>query len=101
MVPMHYTKPTLIKAKALPKNDRQSLGIVPMHYAKPSSIKAQALPKNAVNPKVRRNQKNSCTREQIALTNLKRSGFVFLIIIRIIEGWNTKRSAAVFLMCVG
>ena len=49
----------------------------------------------------RRNQKNSCTREQIALTNLKRSGFVFLRIVQIIEGWNTKRSAAVFLMRVG
>jgi hypothetical protein len=39
---------------------------------------AQALPKNAVNPKGRRNQKNSCRKEQIALPNLKRSGFVFI-----------------------
>ena len=72
-----------------------------MHYAKPSSIKAQALPKNAVNPRGRRNQKNSYTIEQIAPTNLKRSGFVFLTIVQIIEGWNTKRRAAVFLMRVG
>ena len=72
-----------------------------MHYAKPTLIKAQALPKNAVNPRGRRNQKNSCTIEQIALTNLKRSGFVFLRIIQIKEEWNTKRSAAVFLMRVG
>ena len=49
MIPMHYAKPTLIKAQALPKNDRQSLGIVPMHYATPTLIKAKALPKNAVN----------------------------------------------------
>ena len=75
--------------------------MIPMHYAKPTLIKAQALPKNAVNPRGWRNQKNSCTIEQIALTNLKRSGFVSLIIIQIIEGWNTKRSAAVFLMRMG
>uniref|UniRef100_UPI00197EC193 hypothetical protein n=1 Tax=Pseudomonas viridiflava TaxID=33069 RepID=UPI00197EC193 len=65
--------------------------MIPMHYAKPTLIKTQALPKNAVNPKGRRNQKNSCKREQIALTNLKRSGFVFLIIVQIKKEWNTKR----------
>ena len=75
--------------------------MIPIHYAKPTLIKAQALPKNAVNPRGRRNQKNSCIREQIAPTDLKRSGFVFLTIVQIIEGWNTKRSAAVFLMRVG
>ncbi|ARS40146.1 hypothetical protein CA265_10975 [Sphingobacteriaceae bacterium GW460-11-11-14-LB5] len=39
--------------------------------------KVQALPKNFVNPKWQKNQKNSCRIEQIALPNLKRSGFVF------------------------
>ncbi|MDQ0637911.1 hypothetical protein QF042_001476 [Pedobacter sp. W3I1] len=38
----------------------------------------QVLPKNAVNPKGQGNQKNSCRKEQIALPNLKRSGFVFI-----------------------
>jgi len=75
--------------------------MIPMHYAKPTLIKAQALPKNAVNSRGRRNQKNSCTVEQIAPTNLKRSGFVFLRIVQIIKESNTKRSAAVFLMRVG
>jgi len=51
--------------------------------------------KNAVNPRGLRNQKNSCTIEQIALKNLKRSGFVFLI-NQVIEEWNTKRSAGFF-----
>ena len=72
-----------------------------MNYAKPTSIKAQALPKNAVNPKGRRNQKNSCTIERTALTNLKRSGFVFIMPVQIKEKSNTKRSAAFFLMRVG
>ncbi|ARS39010.1 hypothetical protein CA265_04685 [Sphingobacteriaceae bacterium GW460-11-11-14-LB5] len=35
------------------------------------------MPKNVVNPKWQKNQKNSCRIEQIALPNLKRSGFVF------------------------
>jgi hypothetical protein len=38
----------------------------------------QVLPKNAVNPKSRRNQKNRCSSGKLALTNLKRSGFVFI-----------------------
>ena len=75
--------------------------MIPMHYAKPTFIKAQPLPKNAVNPRGRRNQKNSCIREQIAPTDLKRSGFVFLRIVQIIKESNTKRSAAVSLMRVG
>ncbi|ARS42623.1 hypothetical protein CA265_24350 [Sphingobacteriaceae bacterium GW460-11-11-14-LB5] len=35
------------------------------------------MPKNFVNPKWQKNQKNSYRIEQIALPNLKRSGFVF------------------------
>ena len=42
--------------------------------------KPQSLPKDAVNPKLRENQKNRCPMVQIALPNLKRSGFVFISI---------------------
>jgi hypothetical protein len=40
--------------------------------------KARILTKYAVNPKSRKNQKNRCTTVKMALTNLKRSGFVFI-----------------------
>jgi len=40
--------------------------------------KTRILTKDAVNPKSQGNQKNSCTTVKIALTNLKRSGFVFI-----------------------
>jgi hypothetical protein len=64
--------------------------------------KAQILPKNAVNPKWRENQKNSCRIVQIALPNLKRSGFVFIRTeFKVLYKLNTKRSAAVFLMSMG
>jgi hypothetical protein len=36
------------------------------------------LPKDVVNPKSQGNQKNSCSSGKLALTNLKRSGFVFI-----------------------
>ncbi|ARS39158.1 hypothetical protein CA265_05515 [Sphingobacteriaceae bacterium GW460-11-11-14-LB5] len=47
-----------------------------MHFASYLN-KPQVLPKHAVNPKWQKNQKNSCRIEQIAPSNLKRSGFVF------------------------
>jgi hypothetical protein len=50
------------------------LGVLLTHVNKP-----QTLPKDAVNPKWLKNQKNRCTIMQIALPNLKRSGFVFFI----------------------
>ena len=64
--------------------------------------KVWILTKDAVNPKGRENQKNSCISGKLALTNLKRSGFVFInddlnFLKKIL---NTKRSAAVFLMRV-
>ncbi|RLJ69522.1 hypothetical protein BCL90_5117 [Pedobacter alluvionis] len=40
--------------------------------------KLQVLPKNAVNPKGQGNQKNRISSLQLARTNLKRSGFVFI-----------------------
>ena len=40
--------------------------------------KAWILTKDAVNPKSLGNQKNKCTTVKTALTNLKRSGFVFI-----------------------
>lgn len=40
----------------------------------------QAIPKNAVNPKSQGNQNRRCPRK-LALTNLKRSGFVFITMI--------------------
>jgi len=40
--------------------------------------KARILTKYVVNPKSRGNQKNRCTIVKMALTNLKRSGFVFI-----------------------
>ncbi|SDH39183.1 hypothetical protein SAMN05421827_12335 [Pedobacter terrae] len=64
--------------------------------------KARILTKDAVNPKSQGNQKNSCSSGKLALTNLKRSGFVFindnLNFKRIL---NTKQSDAVFLMRKG
>jgi hypothetical protein len=39
---------------------------------------SQPLAKNVVNPKSRGNQKNRCSPDKLALTNLKRSGFVFI-----------------------
>jgi len=61
--------------------------------------KAWVLPKHAVNPKSQGNQKNSCCSGKMALTNLKRSGFVFVNTEFLLEKiLNTKRSAAVFLM---
>jgi len=38
----------------------------------------QVLPKGAVNPKSQRNQNDRCISGKLALTNLKRSGFVFI-----------------------
>ena len=38
----------------------------------------QGIPKNAVNPKSQGNQKNRCSSRKLALTNLKRCGFVFI-----------------------
>ena len=38
--------------------------------------KPQSLPKDAVNPKWQNDQKNSCRIGQMAIPNLKRSGFV-------------------------
>ena len=40
--------------------------------------KARILTKDAVNPKSRGNQKNRRTTVKMAVTNLKRSGFVFI-----------------------
>jgi hypothetical protein len=40
--------------------------------------KARILTKDAVNPKSRGNQKNRCITVKLAVTNLKRSGFVFI-----------------------
>jgi hypothetical protein len=48
------------------------------HHASWLLIKHSLYRKTPVNPKGRRNQKNSCREEQIARTNLKRSGFVFI-----------------------
>ena len=63
--------------------------------------KARILTKYAVDPKSRKNQKNRCTTVKMALTNLKRSGFVFEFANAFIYCKRTKRSAAVFLMCIG
>ncbi|QXU40332.1 hypothetical protein [Pedobacter sp. D749] len=47
------------------------------------------------------NQKNRSSSLQFAQTNLKRSGFVFVITeLKLKIALNTKQSAAVFLMCV-
>jgi hypothetical protein len=40
--------------------------------------KARILTKYAVNPRSRGNQKNRCKTVKMALTSLKRSGFVFI-----------------------
>jgi len=52
---------------------KNSLGIMLTNFNK-----ARILTKDAVNPKSRGNQKNRCTTVKMALTNLKRSGFVFI-----------------------
>jgi len=46
------------------------------------------------------NQKNRSRKEQIALPNLKRSGFVLIFAKPLIYHLQAKRSAAVFLMSV-
>ncbi len=43
--------------------------------------KAWILAKDAVNPKSQGDQKNSSSSDKLALTNLKRSGFVFITMI--------------------
>jgi hypothetical protein len=43
--------------------------------------RAQILTKDAVNPRSQENQKNSCSSGKLVLTNLKRSGFVFITMI--------------------
>jgi len=50
-----------------------SLGILLTNFNK-----ARILTKDDVNPKSQGNQKNRCTKVKTALTNLKRSGFVFV-----------------------
>ena len=79
--------------------------------------KARIITKDAVNPKSRGNQKNRCRTVKMAVTNLKRGGFVFItddLILKNIEHkprraqsdqrkhkqYLIKRSAAVFLMRV-
>jgi len=63
--------------------------------------KLQVVPKNAVNPKGQENQKNRSSSLQLARTNLKRSGFVFVITeFKLKKALNTKQSASVFLMCM-
>jgi len=47
------------------------------------------------------NQKNRSTKEKLALSNLKRSGFVFIFAEPLAYLFRTKRSAAVFLMSGG
>jgi hypothetical protein len=80
--------------------------------------KARILTKYAINPNSRKNQKNRCITVKMALTNLKRSGFVFItddLIYKNIEHKPRsaqsdqrkhkqkliKRCAVVFLMSVG
>ncbi|ARS39392.1 hypothetical protein CA265_06885 [Sphingobacteriaceae bacterium GW460-11-11-14-LB5] len=78
---------------------KNSLGIMLTNFNK-----ARVLTKYAVNPKSRKNQKNRCCLGQLVLTSLKRSGFVFTnddLTFFKKKILNTKRSAAVFLMCMG
>jgi hypothetical protein len=67
------------------------LGVLPAYVNKP-----QALPKSAVNPKGRRNQKNGCTILQMALPNLKRSGFVFISTNLIAKEHRTQNEVPLF-----
>jgi hypothetical protein len=67
------------------------LGVLLTHVNKP-----QTLPKDAVNPKGQENQKNSCKIVQIALPNLKRSGFVLISIYSIFHEYSTQNEVPLF-----
>jgi len=76
---------------------KNSLGILLSNFNQ-----AWILTKYAVNPKSQGNQKNSCISGKLALTNLKRSGFVFIDDdLNFKKILNTKRSATIFLMRIG
>jgi hypothetical protein len=69
----------LFKISACAYRVDTSFGLVFLYVLLACFNKLQVLPKNAVNRKGQENQKNRSCSLQLALTNLKRSGFVFVI----------------------